>query len=63
MIGVVKQTGVFVQKNSLRFLKGDPMLCFVGSSLPAIPGKFDIAHSIILALSDLAGVEHDSGAV
>jgi hypothetical protein len=50
MIRVIHQAGVLVQKHSLCFLEGDPVLCQVGSSLAAIPGKLNIARSIILEI-------------
>ena len=50
VIRIVNQAGALVQKNGLRFLEGDAMLGKVGSSLTSIPGKLDIAHSIILAI-------------
>jgi hypothetical protein len=50
VIGVVDQAGALVQENSLCFLEGDAVLDQVGSSLAAIPGKRNIAHSIILAI-------------
>jgi hypothetical protein len=34
----------------VRFLECDAMLYQVGSGLAPIPGKLDIAHSIILAI-------------
>ena len=51
VIRIIDQAGVLIEKNSLRFLEGDAVLHQVGSSLAAIPGKLDIAHSIILAIS------------
>ena len=51
MIRVVDQAGVFIQENGSGFLEGDPVLAFVGSGFTRVPGKFDIAHSIILAIS------------
>jgi hypothetical protein len=51
VIRVIDQAGVFVQKDGLRFLEGDAVLHQVGLSLAAIPGKLDIAHGIILAIS------------
>jgi hypothetical protein len=50
VIRIVNQSGAIIQKNTLGFLKRDPMLRHVGPSLALIPGKFNIAHSIILAL-------------
>ena len=54
MIRIVDQARILIEKNSLSFLKGDAMLGKVRSGLPAIPGKFDIAHSLILAISGAA---------
>jgi hypothetical protein len=51
VIRVIDQAGVFVQKNGPRFLEGNAVLYQVGLSLAAIPGKLDIAHGIILAIS------------
>ena len=51
MIRVINQASVLVQKNSLCFLERDAMLYQVRSSLAAIPGKFNIARIIILAIS------------
>jgi len=51
VIRVIDQAGVFVQKNGLSFLEGNAVLHQIGSGLAAIPGKFYIAHSIILAIS------------
>ena len=51
MIRVVEQAGILVQKSGLRFFEGDTVLRQVGSSLAAIPGKLDIAHSNMLAIS------------
>jgi hypothetical protein len=50
MIWVIEQTGAIVEKYSLRFLEGHTMFLKVGLGLTPIPGKFDIAHSIILAI-------------
>jgi len=47
---VVDQAGALVQKNGRCFLERDTVLDQVGSSLTLIPGKLDIAHSIILAI-------------
>jgi len=52
VIWVIDQARVLVQKNGLCFLEGDAVLYQVGSSLAAIPGKFYIAQSIILAIPD-----------
>jgi len=51
VIRVIDQAGVFVQKDGLRFPEGDAVLHHIGLSLAAIPGKLDIAHGIILAIS------------
>ena len=50
MIRVIDQAGAVVKKDSFRFLERDAVLCQVGSSLAAVPGKVNIAHSIILAI-------------
>jgi hypothetical protein len=50
VIRIVDKAGVLVQKRSLGFLERDAVLCKVQSGLAAIPGKFYIAHSIILAI-------------
>lgn len=50
MIRGVDQAGVLVQKDGLCLLEGNTVLYQVGSSLAAIPGKSNIAHSIILAI-------------
>ena len=50
MIRVIDQASVLIQKNSLCFLEGHAVLRRVGSSFAAIPGKRNIAHSIILAI-------------
>jgi hypothetical protein len=55
VIRVIDQSGVLVQKNSPCFLEGDAMLYQVGSTFATIPGKFNIAHSIILAMPDAEG--------
>lgn len=47
----IDQAGVFVQKDGLRFLEGDAVLHQVGLGLAAIPGKLNITHGIILAIS------------
>jgi len=54
MVRVIEQTGAFVEKCSLRLLEGNAVLCQVGSRLAIVPGKFDIAHGIILAISILS---------
>jgi hypothetical protein len=51
MIGIVNQAGALVQKNRLSFLERDAMLGNVGSGFTRIPGKLNIARSIILAIS------------
>jgi hypothetical protein len=51
VIRVIYQAGALIQKNSFCFLEGDAMLYQVGSGLAPIPGKLDIAHSIILAIT------------
>jgi len=51
MIRIVNQARLLIEKNGLSFVKGDAMLGKVRSGLPGIPGKFDIAHSLILAIS------------
>ena len=53
VIRIVDQAAALIQKGSLRLLKGDSMLRQVGTSLAAVPGEFDIAHSIILAIPPL----------
>ncbi len=50
VIRIVDQAGVLVQKHSLGFLKRDAVLGKIQSGLAAIPGKFYIAHGIILAI-------------
>ena len=50
MIRIVYQAGVLVQKNSLSFLERDTVFRDVGSGLSWVPGKGNIAHSIILAV-------------
>ena len=52
VIRITDQASVLVQKNSLCFLERDAMLYQVRSSFAAIPGKFNIAHIIILAISN-----------
>jgi hypothetical protein len=51
VVRIVDQAGVLIQKDGLRFLKRDAVLYQVGFSFAAIPGKFDIAYIIILAMS------------
>jgi hypothetical protein len=51
MIRIVDQAGVLIEKNGFRLLERDAMLCNVGPRLARIPGRLDIAHSIILAIS------------
>jgi hypothetical protein len=53
VIRIVNQAGALVKENGLRFLEGNAMPGQVGSSLTSIPGKLDIAHSIILAIEVL----------
>jgi hypothetical protein len=55
MIRIVDQAGAVVEKDCLSFLERDTVLRDVGSGLSSIPGKFDIAHSIILAISQAGG--------
>src|ERR1035438_3817926 len=55
MIRVIDEAGELVEENSLRFLEGDTVLRQVGASLVPIPGKLNIAHSIILAIPDRSG--------
>jgi hypothetical protein len=50
VIRIVDQAGVLIQENSLSLLKRDAVLYQIRLSLAPIPGKIDIAHSIILAL-------------
>lgn len=54
MIRIVDQARTLIEKNILSLLKGHAMLGKVRSGLPAIPGKFDIAHSVILAIPHAA---------
>src|ERR1035438_5003467 len=44
------QAAALIQKSGLRLFKGDTVLCQISLSLATIPGKFNIAHSIILAI-------------
>ena len=50
VIGIADQAGALIQKHRLRFLKRDAVLQQIGPRLTPVPGKFDIAHSIILAI-------------
>ena len=50
MVRVIDQAGALVQKNGLCFLKGNAVFRQIRSSFTAVPGKLDIAHSIILAI-------------
>jgi hypothetical protein len=50
LIRIVGQTGGLVEENGLSFLKGDTVFVQVRAGLATIPGKFDIAHSIMLAI-------------
>ena len=45
-----QEPGALVQKNGLCFLERNAMLDQVSSGLAPISGKFDIAHSIVLAI-------------
>jgi hypothetical protein len=58
MIGIVNQAGIFVQEDRFRLFKGHAMLNEVGFGFAAVPGKFDIAYSIILALWEPASDRH-----
>ena len=51
MIRIVNQAGMIVKKNRLCLLERDAMLNLVGTRFPPVPGKFNIAQSIILAIS------------
>ena len=50
MIRIVDQAGLLIEKNRLCLLERDAMLYEARSSLGPIPGKLDIATSIILAI-------------
>jgi len=52
MIRVIDQAGAIVQKNGPCFVERNAVPGHVGPSLTAVPGKLNIAHSIILAISD-----------
>ena len=54
MIRIIDQASVLVEENRLSRFKRNAMLGKVGSGLSPIPGKFNIAHSIILAISNVA---------
>ena len=49
VVRIVDQAGVFVKKHGLSLVERDAVLGDVGSRFTPIPGKLDIAHSIILA--------------
>jgi len=51
MVRIVDQTGALVRKSGLCLLERDAVLCQVGLSFTAIPGKINLAHIIILAIS------------
>jgi hypothetical protein len=51
LIRIIHQPGALVEESGSGLLKGDTVLVQVRAGLAAIPGKFDIAHSIILILA------------
>lgn len=50
MIGIINQAGILVQKDRPCFVKRNPVLDQVGPRLAPVPGKFDIAQDIMLAI-------------
>jgi len=50
VIRIVDQASALVLENGLRLLERDSVPQQVGSRLVPIPGKLDIAHSIIIAI-------------
>jgi hypothetical protein len=50
VIRVIDQAGALVQKNGLCLLECNAMFCMVGLGFMMIPGKCDIAQSIIVAI-------------
>ena len=50
MVRIINQAGTLVQKNGLCFLEGNAVFRQIRLSFTAVPGKLDIAHSIILAI-------------
>jgi hypothetical protein len=51
MFGVIDQAGMLIKKSSLRLFERDAVLLEILLGLARLPGKFYIAHSIILAIS------------
>ena len=51
VVRIVNQAAAFVRKDSLGLLKRDTVLGEVGTRLAPIPGKLNIAHSIMIAIS------------